>query len=266
MTRHEGLGTTYERFILHGYFRRIKAQYNVKRVLECPVFGMTGISGINSMWWAVQGAQVTLVDHHRERLSAIQGVWQEMGLKARFVYDSGTYAHLPLVDQEFDMAWNFAALTIKPYPLLRELARVTRKGILICLPNRFNVFNIIQRGISKKSKPCENAGMHMDRMESLLSELGWQMTDKGYLDVPPWPDMAMGKADLFRKMGLFHFAKRLERKITPENRLCVLDYYQGKKKRMKQMILKYAFLEKSPELLKRVWAHHEYYLFEPRIT
>ncbi len=52
-TLHEGLGTTYERFVLHGYFNRIQDQYGVKTVLEAPVFGMTGISGINSVWWAV---------------------------------------------------------------------------------------------------------------------------------------------------------------------------------------------------------------------
>ncbi|MFO7985000.1 MAG: class I SAM-dependent methyltransferase [Desulfatiglandaceae bacterium] len=266
MTRHEGLGTTYERFVLHGYFRRIKARYNVKKVLESPVFGMTGISGINSLWWAVQGAQVTLVDHHRERLNAAKRVWHEMALNARFVYDSGAYAHLPFEDGEFDMAWNFAALNVKPHALLEELARVAGKVIFICLPNRFNPFSVIRKGFLKKSKSFENPGMRSESIENGLAALGWQIREKGYFDVPPWPDIAMSKADFCGKMGLSRYAKRLERKITPENRLCVLDYYNGRKKWMKEMILKYAFLENSPELLKRVWAHHRYYLFEPRVT
>ncbi|MDZ7697211.1 MAG: class I SAM-dependent methyltransferase [Deltaproteobacteria bacterium] len=185
MTRHEGLGTTYERFVLHEYFRKIRDKYDVKRVLEAPVFGMTGISGINSLWWAVQGAQVTLVDYHRDRLNATKRVWDEMTLNARFVYDSGAYAHLPFEDGEFDMAWNFAALNFKPHALLGELARVTGKVIFICLPNRFNVFSAIQRGILKNSKPCENAGMYMEGIGNYLLELGWRISDKGYFDVPP---------------------------------------------------------------------------------
>jgi hypothetical protein len=43
----EGLGTTYERFILHRYFEKIQSTCSIESVLEVPSFGMTGISGIN---------------------------------------------------------------------------------------------------------------------------------------------------------------------------------------------------------------------------
>ena len=52
--RNEGLGTTYERFILHRYFESIKNRYSIQSVIEVPSFGMTGISDINSMWWALK--------------------------------------------------------------------------------------------------------------------------------------------------------------------------------------------------------------------
>ncbi len=73
----EGLGTTYERFILHNYFSRLKDRYDIHSVLEAPSFGMTGVSGINSLWWASQGAKVTIVDQSSPRLESIARVWRE---------------------------------------------------------------------------------------------------------------------------------------------------------------------------------------------
>ena len=70
----EGLGTTYERFVLQQYFERIRNKFSIKRVLEAPCFGMTGISGINSMWWAIEGCSVTIADHGRERIDLIKKV------------------------------------------------------------------------------------------------------------------------------------------------------------------------------------------------
>jgi len=43
-SQHEGLGTTYERFILHEYFSEFTKEFQIENVLEVPCFGMTGIS------------------------------------------------------------------------------------------------------------------------------------------------------------------------------------------------------------------------------
>ena len=265
-TRHEGLGTTYERFILHEYFRKIRGQYGVETILEAPAFGMTGISGINSMWWAIQGGQVTMVDHSRERLGSIKKVWHELSLKARLVYDPGTYASLPFEDHEFDMSWNFAALNpvLKLEGLLRELARVTRKVIFICVPNRLNLFSLVCMLLQKGSRPFQPSRMDSGIIQKTMTKEGWQVREKGYFDIPPWPDIAMGKEDFFRKIGLTQYAEQLTENIREENRICILDYYSGRKKEMKDKILKYAFLENSPRPLKSIWAHHKYYIFTSR--
>ena len=265
-TRHDGLGTTYERFILHEYFRKIRDQYGVKTVFEAPAFGMTGISGINSMWWAMQGAQVTMVDHSRERLASIEEVWNELSVEARFIYDTGTYASLPFEDKEFDMSWNFAAMksTLKPERLLRELARVTKKVVFVCLPNRFNPFSLVRKVMQKKTDLFQPGSISSGTIEKIMTGSGWQIREKGYFDTPPWPDIAMGKEVFFRKMGLTRYAKRLTEDITEESRICILDHYSGRKKEMKDKILRYAFLENSPESFKRIWAHHMYYIFTPR--
>jgi hypothetical protein len=60
----EGLGVVYERFVLNGYLDKLLARYPVKTVLEAPLYGMAGVSGINSVRLAQQGCAVTLVDNN----------------------------------------------------------------------------------------------------------------------------------------------------------------------------------------------------------
>lgn len=264
-SRHEGRGTTYERFILHAYFRKIWDLYGVKTVLEAPVFGMTGISGINSIWWAVKGARVTLVDHNRERLRCIENVWRELSLEARCVYDPGTYVSLPFEDGEFDMGWNFASLRndLDIKRLLGGLARVTQKVIFICLPNRLNLFGLVRRIIQGPTDPLQWNFITPLRIEKIVEGLGWELSEKGRFDAPPWPDIAMNKEDFLRKLGFKSYARRLGKGFTEENRCCILDYYSGRKKEMKRKMGKYAFLENSPYPVKAFWAHHTYLLFTP---
>ena len=78
----EGLGTTYERFILHRYFEKLRQEYVIQSVLETPSFGMTGVSGINSLWWASQRIDVTVIDNVEERLRLVEKV-KRAGLKAK---------------------------------------------------------------------------------------------------------------------------------------------------------------------------------------
>jgi hypothetical protein len=264
-TRHEGLGTTYERFILHDHFLKIKERHGVGTVLEAPLFGMTGISGINSVWWAIHGAEVTLVDHNRERLACIKQVWQELLLNIRLVYVPRPCPSLPFQDGEFDMSWNFAALRpdLKSVSLLRELSRITRKVIFICVPNRLNLFRLVCTLLKRSNGFSKRSGINPKIMIDTLTREGWQLEEAGYLDVPPWPDTAMSKEDLLRKIGLKQCAKRLEEGISDKGRISILDYFGGMDKEMASRMRKYTFLEKSPQWLKTVWAHHSYRIFTP---
>ena len=151
--RNEGLGTTYERFILHRYFERIKNRYEIQSLLEAPSFGMTGVSGINSLWWASGGARVAVIDNNRERIELIKGVWEALSLEAVFIYEQREYEVLPFADNSFDMGWNFAALSVVPRleKFLHELTRVSRKAVFICIPNRLNILNRLRLS-SKKNQ------------------------------------------------------------------------------------------------------------------
>ena len=45
----EGLGVVYERFVLNDYLDQLIDRHGIKTVLEAPLYGMAGVSGINSV-------------------------------------------------------------------------------------------------------------------------------------------------------------------------------------------------------------------------
>ena len=257
---HEGLGTTYERFILHNYFEWLKSRYRIQSVLEAPSFGMTGVSGINSLWWAAHGANVTVVDQSATRLEAIEKVWSGAGQAAEFVYQSPATANLPFADGSFDMAWNFAALWHvkdgKTY--LSELGRVAKKALFLCVPNKQNVCWVLR---PHDAAEYELNHINPDWIVSCLAPNGWKMVQTGFFDVPPWPDIAMKKENMLRMVGLGRLAKSMESDEAGGG-LCILDYFTGRTPSMEKDILKYGFLERSPNWLKKRWAHHRFLLFE----
>jgi hypothetical protein len=261
----EGLGTTYERFILHRHFEKIKEQFSVRNVLEIPSFGMTGISGINSMWWALHGIPVTVVDEEKERLDLMRRVWNETALKADFVYQPRDQMTLPFQDKSFDMGWTFASLWFVSdlESFLKELTRITKSVIFICVPNRLGL-GFISRFIFQKN---HESGLHRQniipgRIKKVMLKLHWSVLEQGFLDIPPWPDIAMKKEDLLQKLGLKGFSDRFRN--GGRNGMCILDYYSEKNMNMDKEILRYAFLEDAPWIFKRFWAHHWYALFSPR--
>lgn len=257
---HEGLGTTYERFVLHRYFERICGAYAVESVLEAPSFGMTGVSGINSLWWAARGAATTVLDDNPRRVGMIRRVWKQIDLPVQClqVEDFGA---VPLRDRSFDLSWNFSALGFlqDPEACLTELARVTRRIIFICLPNVRGIAGIV-RSRAGGTGSADYADPR--RIEGALYTLGWRAAERGYLDVPPWPDIAMKKEDFMNKFGLGWLLRRQER--PPVKRLCILDYFYGLYPAMESKVMRYAFLERSPSLIKALLAHHRYMLFVPR--
>jgi hypothetical protein len=109
----EGLGTVYERFRLNYIFRDILQKYDIKSILEYPIYGMTGVDGINSVYFAQQGLGVDLVDCDQQRLEKIRGYWQLLGLEDKLAthYVSVSDMSKPdLPENSYDLVWNFAAL------------------------------------------------------------------------------------------------------------------------------------------------------------
>jgi len=262
-SRNEGLGTTYERFILHRHFEILKDEFDVTGVLECPSFGMTGVSGINSMWWAAKGVPVTLMEHDRERLKLIEQVWSEVRLPVKIHQCDALYRHLPFQDRSFDLGWNFAALPFlsEARPVLTEMARVVRKAIVICVPNRNNPLVAVRIGRSRGRPGLFFENARLRELRKIMAELGWVERRLLSFDAPLWPDIAMSKEELLRRVGLTRIADGLAKRPGPP--LCILDHFAGRSESMEKNVLRYGFPERLPEGLRRFWAHHQLALFIP---
>ncbi len=264
----EGLGLVYERLVLNDYLDDLLKAYDIQTVLEAPLFGMAGVSGINSVHLAQQGCEVTLVDVHAERLEGIKRIWRELNLPCRFILHEDL-THLPFDDDTFDLAWEWAALWYLPdaAALLAELVRVSKHLVFVAMPNRMQMGYWLRKYLVDKEffETVDERWVNMGLIKRTLKEQELKIIAEGVLDVPPWPDTVMPAAELLRRLGIK--SKKLERQFSGDDwQWSTMDYYLGKRPELKDIINGYAFLERSPLpwRLKVIWAHHRYVLGSKR--
>ncbi|MCK9328702.1 MAG: class I SAM-dependent methyltransferase [Candidatus Cloacimonetes bacterium] len=268
----EGLGSTYERFIINDILDRVVKDYDIKSVLEVPSFGFTGLSGINSLWLSLNGMQVNVVDSDKERLNLVSEVWNkvESKLHNKMLAVDFTYLEnfdkLPFDDNSFDMIWNFSAMWfVQDLELfLSQLANVSKKIILIMVPNRTGLGYLHQKYTGKKdlSKYLIENNIKSSVFIPILKKYGWNLIEDNYLDCPLWPDIGMSKEDFFSK--LFLRKKPVPKYKKTKDGISIIDYYIGAKPEMKLSLNKYKLFENfAPGIFKKIWAHHHYYLFVP---
>ena len=258
----EGLGSSYERVIINNLLDSICQKYHIQRVLEAPLFGFTGISGINSMNLVRNGLEVSIVDNNSERLVMIETKWQECKLPVDIKY-SQYFLTLPFSDKEFDMSWNFSALwfTKDLDKFLSELDRVTKKTILLIVPNRTGLGYFFQSLTGTKGyKELINIDyIKHKKFSKILSNLGWQEIEDGLIDCPPWPDIGMKKELLAKKLMLSFL---LDKHQEQRNHNSIMEYYRGEYDQFPQQMTKYNIFERLlPRFLKQFWAHHHYYVY-----
>jgi SAM-dependent methyltransferase len=260
----EGLGVVYERFVLNDYLDGLLARYRLKKVLEAPLYGMAGVSGINSVRLAQQGCRVTLVDSNRERLSGVERIWGELGLAATFVHRQDM-ARLPFPDASFDLAWNWAALWYldDPEALLQELVRVSRGVVFVAMPNRIQVGYLLRKFVIDRDffQTVDERWADARLLKRILQGAGLTIADEGVLDVPPWPDTVMPAAEVLKRLGIK--SKRLEGRFSGQGwSWSTMAYYKGEQPDLRQRVMRYAFLDRAPLpwQLKALWAHHRYLL------
>lgn len=262
--RNEGLGSSYERIVLNLKLEELRKKYNITSVLEVPVFGFTGLSGINSMCLAKNGLTVHLIDNHKERLELIKQVWKEVNLTADFLYQE-KYEQLPFADQSIDFAWNFSAMWFLEdlETFLQKLARIISKVIMICVPNRSGFGYLSQKYISGGDlrRFLREDFIIPKNVITSMQKAGWKLIDNNYIDCPPWPDIGMAKEDFFKLFGFGFLVNQDKSKIPFYS---ILDFYSGNDKEFAQKMLQYMWIEKvTPKFFKFFWAHHKYFVFEP---
>ena len=260
----EGLGVVYERFVLNDYLDRLVDGYGIRTVLEAPLYGMAGVSGINSVHLARRGCDVTLVDSLGERLDGVARIWRELNLPARFVLHPD-FAHLPFEDGSFDLAWEWAGLWYLPdaESLLRELSRVSRKLVFVAMPNRLQVGYLMRKYLIDRDffRTVDERWVRMGRIRRVLRDAGVRFIGQGVLDVPPWPDTVMPAAEVLKRLGIR--SQKLTARFTGDGwTWSTMAYYLGQQPDLYDRVMKYAWLDRAPIpwRLKLVWAHHRYIL------
>jgi hypothetical protein len=260
----EGLGLVYERLVLNDYLDRLLSRYEIHTVLEAPVFGMAGVSGINSVHLAQQACDVTLVDVSKERLEGIRRIWGELDLPCRFVFQEDL-TQLPFDDDSFDLTWEWAGLWYLPDAagLLGELARVSRKLVFVAMPNRLQLGYWLRKLLVDRDffDRVDERWVDMRLIKRTLRQQGLPLEEEGVLDIPPWPDTVMPAAELLRRLGIR--SDRLGGRFSGEGwQWSTMDYYQGRRPEFRELVNKYSFLERLPLpwRVKVAWAHHRYVL------
>jgi SAM-dependent methyltransferase len=258
----EGLGLVYERFVLNDFLLALCGRYGIETVLEAPIFGMAGVSGINSVALARAKAQVTLVDEHAGRIAAVQRIWGELDLPAHFIHHTRWDA-LPFPAATFDLAWNWAALWYLPDPaaLLRELARVSRGVVFVAMPNRVQVGYLLRKYLLERDfvDHVDEGWADIRRVRGVLEGAGVRIVRQGVLDVPPWPDTVMPASQVLEKLGIK--SKKLALQFSGDAwAWSTMAYYLGQQPDLYDRVMRYAWLDRAPIpwQIKAVWAHHRY--------
>ena len=261
---HEGLGSSYERVVLNFKLESLRQRYHISTCLEAPVFGFTGLTGINSLGLAKHGVQVTLVDDDEERLGMIRHSWSQVGQGFTGLCQKGFYP-LPLEDRSFDFSWNFSALWFvgNLQPFLAELTRVTEKAIFICVPNTRGMGYLSQKYFSgaELRELLNEQNVMPGRVTRSMASLGWKLVEADFIDAPPWPDIGMTKEEFLNRLGLGFLVRTQVAAAEPP--LTIMNYYSGQDPEFPgRMLRHYWFERRVPLPIKAVWAHHRYLLFD----
>jgi SAM-dependent methyltransferase len=263
----EGLGLVYERFVLNDLLDGLRLRYSAQSVLEAPIYGMAGVSGINSVALARAGCAVTLVDTDGDRLHDVGRVWGELGLSPQLVHHADL-THLPFADRSYDLVWNHAALWhvgAQAEALLVEMGRVARRAVLVAMPNRWQVGYLMRKYVVDKPfyTTIDERWVDIGLIKRRLLQAGLRVAEHGVVDVPPWPDTVMPAAEFLQRLGIK--SKGLQGRFQGSSwQWSTMDYYLGRNQALREKVMRYAFLERLPLpwQIKAIWAHHRYVVAE----
>jgi hypothetical protein len=261
----EGLGLVYERFVLNDFLERLRRQYAIHSVLEAPLYGMAGVSGINDVELARAGVAVTMVDDTPERIEGVQRIWREdLQLPVNLVcIGPGAWGRLPFLDRSFDLTWEWAGLwyIVDPAGLLRELVRTSRNLVFVAMPNNIQVGYWIRKLVIDRDffATHDESWTDIGRIRRILEAEGVEIIEEGVLDTPPWPDTVMPANEVLKRLGIR--SQALEEQFTGEGwRWSTMAYYLNEEPDLRARVMKYAWLDHAPLpwRIKAVWAHHRY--------
>jgi hypothetical protein len=263
----EGLGLVYERFVLNDFLADLRRRFAIQSVLEAPLYGMAGVSGINGVVFARAGAAVTVVDDTPERLEGVQRIWRDdlrLPVDLVCIPPSG-WGCLPFADRAFDLTWQWAGLwyIADPAGLLRELVRASRNLVFVAMPNNIQVGYWMRKLVIDRDffATHDESWTAISRIRRILEGAGAEVIAQGVLDVPPWPDTVMPANEVLKRLGIR--SKQLEDQFTGDGwQWSTMAHYMGEQPDLYDRVMRYAWLDRAslPWQLKAIWAHHRYLL------
>lgn len=263
----EGLGLVYERFVLNDFLENLRQRHQICTVLEAPLYGMAGVSGINDVVFARNGVQVTMVDDTPERIAGVQRIWRDdLQLPVNLVnIPPDGWGRLPFADRSFDLTWEWAGLwyIADPAGLLRELARTSRNLVFVAMPNNIQVGYWMRKLVIDREffVTHDESWTDIGRIRRTLEDAGVEIIAQGVLDTPPWPDTVMPANEVLKRLGIR--SQQLEAQFTGEGwTWSTMAYYLGEQPDLYDRVMQYAWLDHAPLpwQVKSVWAHHRYLL------
>lgn len=189
----EGIGIGSERYFVEKIIQKILKRDKIKSVLEAPADGLMGIPGMNSVYFARAGADVTLGSPSKALLDNAKIFWQKLGLEDKFSSQVCAEDFSFAKDNSYDLIWNYCTFEhFDPELLLSEMKRVSKKYVVIFTQNIWNWGYPIHRRYHKKhGMEWDHGYTHLMKMGSLkkaFKEQGIKIVMKGTVDAPPWLD------------------------------------------------------------------------------
>lgn len=262
----EGQGTLYDRVILHSFFDRFIQKNKIQTVLDCPSFGMTGFSGINSIYLAKKGIKVTIADDNPERILWIKALWEKIGVDdaATFI-QIDDWSNLPFEDKSFDLVWNLSSLwhlnEKEVTGVLEELGRIYSQILFMSVHNSKQIVYPLYKKFDKEfftevnEKFCKEDFL-IDMFHKKLGEIN----EMGYFVTTPWPGIIIKKEEFFGGKKTPFYELPLDNNIDNIKMPEYITYLQGPP--VKGRINKLMFLERLPKFIKKYWSHLTYFIFQ----
>jgi len=238
----EGLGTTYERFVRIQYLRRLVQRFNTRLVLEA----YCGTGRADSLALVDMGCKVVLMDKSKQNLKTVKSLNGKIHSSSNVRFLHGDLQTLPLNSSTFDLVWNSDVITHfeNPFECIREMARVTKRLVLVFVPNRLHIGNLLLQlylDVTKaKSEIRYECSMTVKTLRRIFEKASLKIVEQGYIDVPLWPS----------HLSVFSLAKKKRWNWS------TVDFTSVSKLIHVQSILE----ESLPKRIKAVQAHIVYVL------
>jgi hypothetical protein len=190
-----GLGTSYERVAVARLLAALTDRYTIRKVLEGPTDGITGISGINSVPLARAGASVDLVLGNTDEVALAERAWEALGLSDRVAIRAADGDALGVEPRSHDLVWNFNSLpqVASADALLDEMCEASSRFVMVFVSNTWNYGFPIHRLHHKVAgEPWSHGNISVMNIRAVarkLSDRGFKVVERLLVDVPWWPDI-----------------------------------------------------------------------------